>query len=153
MQSRVHRNSRQRSGFTLIELIAVIVILAILAGVAIPRYFDHASSARESSAKGVLGGVRSGITNFYANEAVAGEARYPTLEELTEIGTVMQEPIPENPYKDSDDQAGIREATWDEDDPPVTNDPEGWNYDPDAGRFWANSETVSEDDGGPENTW
>jgi prepilin-type N-terminal cleavage/methylation domain-containing protein len=41
--------SRSGGAFTLVELIAVIVVLAILAGVAIPRYFDYASRAREAS--------------------------------------------------------------------------------------------------------
>lgn len=34
------------TAFTLIELVAIIVILAILSGVAIPRFFDHSTSAR-----------------------------------------------------------------------------------------------------------
>ena len=38
-------------GFTLIELIAVVVILASLAGVALPRYFDYAARARESATR------------------------------------------------------------------------------------------------------
>ena len=39
---------RARSAFTLIELIAVIVVLAILSGVALPRYFDYADKAKEA---------------------------------------------------------------------------------------------------------
>ena len=48
MQIAVRRNPVARA-FTLIELIAVIVVLAILAGVAIPKYFDYAQNAKISS--------------------------------------------------------------------------------------------------------
>lgn len=90
-----------RKGFTLIELIAVVVILAILVGVALPRYFDYAAQAREAATKGTLGGVRAGIANFLANEVITnGAPLYPTLVQLTTLGTVMQEAIPDNPYND-----------------------------------------------------
>jgi len=141
-----------RKGFTLIELIAVIVVLVILAGVALPKYFDYSESAKESAVKGTLGGVRSGVANFFANTSIEGEATYPTLDELLERGTVMQEPIPANPYKSGDKADDVREAEWDPDNPPVAGN-EGWAYDPDTGRFWPNSAEVPSSKGGPENKW
>ncbi len=42
--------SVHRSGFTLIELIAVIVVLGILAGVAVPRYLDYSQQAHRQAA-------------------------------------------------------------------------------------------------------
>ena len=98
----MERNISVRAGFTLIELMAVVLILAILAGVALPKFFNYQTQAREASCKGTLGGVRAGIANFYANKAITSTARYPTLDELTD-GTVMQESIPENPYNDTND--------------------------------------------------
>jgi prepilin-type N-terminal cleavage/methylation domain-containing protein len=89
---------RRQRGFTLVEVIAVMVVLAILAGVAIPKFFDYSAQARASATQGTVGGVRAGIANFFANESVTGTAAYPTLVELTTIGTVMQEQIPANPY-------------------------------------------------------
>ncbi|MCA9310147.1 MAG: type II secretion system protein [Phycisphaerales bacterium] len=87
-----------KSAFTLIELIAVLVVLAILSGVALPKYFDYTARAKSSALQGALGGVRTAISNFYVNSAVDGEPQYPTLDELNTQGTVMQEPIPVNPY-------------------------------------------------------
>ena len=127
-----------RKGFTLIELIAVVVILAILAGVALPKYFDYAAQSKASACKGVLGGVRAGVANFYSNAAISGTAAYPTLAQLQTVGTVMQDQLPENPYNNS---ATIAAAVWAAT-PPVSG-ANGWNYDAAAGKFWANSHTIS----------
>lgn len=99
MMSTSRRSSAvARSGFTLIELIAVLVVLAILSGVALPKYLDYSARARSSALQGSLGGIRTGVANFFANTSADGSAAYPTLVELTTIGTVMQEAIPANPY-------------------------------------------------------
>ncbi len=133
---RNRRNPVARA-FTLIELIAVIVVLAILAGIAIPKYFDYAAQAKVSSTKGTLGGTRSAIANFYANSAVNGTAAYPTLVQLQTVGTVMQEALPANPYNNS---STIAAATWAAT-PPVTGSA-GYNYDATTGKFWLNSTTT-----------
>ncbi len=133
--------------FTLIELIAVIVVLAILSGVALPKFFDYSSKAKESACMGALGGVRSAIMNFHSNSVVesidtGATPAYPTLTELETTGTVMQDTIPDNPYNGSND---VQAATWDVEDPPVSGDA-GWNYDASSGKFWANTDTVGENE-------
>jgi len=140
-------NTHRLRAFTLIELIAVIVVLAILAGVAVPRYFDYADQARESSVRGTLGGVRSGIASYYANSSMSGTAAYPSFAQLTAVGTVMQEPIPTNELNGS---AAVRNANGEFDataSAQAVSGTEGWAYDPASGRFWANTTTSSA------NTW
>ena len=70
----IARRNPVARAFTLIELIAVIVVLAILSGIAIPKYFDYAAQAKASSCKGTLGGVRSAIASFYSKSSLNAKA-------------------------------------------------------------------------------
>jgi MSHA pilin protein MshA len=60
-----HKNSLKQSGFTIIELVVVITIIAILAAVALPRFTNMQVDARISKANAILGAIRaaSGLTH------------------------------------------------------------------------------------------
>jgi prepilin-type N-terminal cleavage/methylation domain-containing protein len=53
--------SRRAGGFTMVELIMVIIILGILASVAVPRFLNMNAEALDASRKGVVGGLNSAI--------------------------------------------------------------------------------------------
>ena len=63
-----------KNGFTLIELIIVMVILGIMASVAVPRYLDSISNAEESAEDAVISAIRSGLKQ-YANNSLFKEGR------------------------------------------------------------------------------
>ena len=61
---------RKQQGFTLIELVVVIIILGILAVTAAPRFIDLQGEAKESALDGVAGSIRSVADMSYAQMAI-----------------------------------------------------------------------------------
>jgi MSHA pilin protein MshA len=74
----VRRAVRDESGFTLVEIIAVLVILGILAMVAVPKYFDLQTKAREKALNGALAeGV--GRINQHFGERILNDIPYDSI--------------------------------------------------------------------------
>ncbi|KKO48118.1 hypothetical protein VT06_13510 [Arsukibacterium sp. MJ3] len=74
---------RNQAGFTLIELIIVIVILGILAVTAAPKFLDFGSDARKSVLQGVKGSLESASSLVYGKAIIAGKQSAAT-ETLTD---------------------------------------------------------------------
>lgn len=73
---------KNQKGFSLIELIMVIVIMGILAAVAIPKFVDLSANAKTSACKANQSAIESAAAIKYAENAAAGNAAYPAENEL-----------------------------------------------------------------------
>lgn len=85
----------QGAGFTLMELLVVMAVLAILLSLVVPRYIDKVDVARETVLRQNLLGMRTAIDQFYRDQS-----RYPkTLEEL--VNQRYLRAIPVDPITES----------------------------------------------------
>lgn len=140
---------QRRGGFTLIEVLIVVVIMAVLAATIIPQFTSSAKDARESSAKFNLHSLRGMIEMYKTHHMGAVPSGDNNLEQLTKatnqsgvVGTAgpsfpygpyMQNELPANPFTNSNKVtpftgSGTPTASGASD--------AGWIYRPSTGEIW-----------------
>jgi MSHA pilin protein MshA len=73
MKQLTNNSFSKQKGFTLIELVVVIVILGVLAATAAPKFMDLTGDARKSVMKGVQGSINSAVNLAHAKALVGGQ--------------------------------------------------------------------------------
>jgi len=79
-----------RGAFTLTELIAVIVVLAILSAVALPRFFDWGDEAKHAADEGAVGAVNSALAMAYADHIARDADSTQWVDEWPDVAAVME---------------------------------------------------------------
>ncbi len=67
----------KQNGFTLIELMIVVAIIAILAAIAIPQYNDYTARSQLSEAVTLLGGLKTSVAEQFANDNSGSSCSLP----------------------------------------------------------------------------
>ncbi len=132
---------RSIAGFTLIEVVIIIVVLGILSTIAIGKYQDFSLDAKRSACRAALGGLRGGLSTWQSQNIVKrGAATYPPIDTLRTIGRVMEQRIPPNPFQANAPDSIVTGVTKGV----VVGTRGGWAYKATTGEIWANTNTVLE---------
>lgn len=103
------KGNKKKAGFTLIELMIVIIIVGILAAIAVPIYSGFVKRARSSEAKATVGGIRTGQLVYHAEHQV-----YVTSGTFTERLTTLGIDLTKNRWFRSEADMTV---TWADADP------------------------------------
>jgi len=142
--------NRSRTGFTLIEVLIVVVIMAVLAATIIPQFASSADDAKRSSLDFNLHTIQSQIEMYKINHAGSPPSLDKFSEQMTsktsssgaltgtglDYGPYLQGKIPANPF--NGDNTVVKVAT-EGTAPTAVNGEGGWQYDESTGDFYPNN--------------
>lgn len=138
MKNRIEelRKSQGRKGFTLVELVIVVLITGIIAAIALPKMSTTTTTAKTSSAKQSLAVIRDAIELYKADNGSypADAATLPTL-----LKPYLKSPFPSAPLGTNAGNATVAVGT---DPVAVVSGSAGWAYNATTGDFYMNDSSA-----------
>jgi len=142
---------RQQNGFTLIEVLIVVIIMAVLAATIIPQFSSSTDDAKESSLKFNLHTIRSQIEMYKIHHAGTVPTLANFVDQMTKAtnssgattgtdliyGPYFQGEVPNNPFNGSSTLVAV--ATAGTEPSAVVAGGAGWQYDATTGGFYPNN--------------
>ena len=92
-----------KKSFTVLELIFVLVVIGILAGVAIPKLFPVIDTAKVKKLQSQVSAIRAAISNDYSKNIISGNNTCPSLEKNTTDNTLFENILTYPIYKNQGD--------------------------------------------------
>lgn len=137
---------KKEKGFTLIELVIVLILIGLLGAIAIPKFMDLQEEAKKNALKGALATVRSAINIYYANASLKNKTeKYPqnaaVLKALLQNGKLPENPVAPSTLTAAEKaEVKVVSGIGAGNDFGTTNggDKVGWRYNKDTGQFWSN---------------
>ena len=136
---------KTKQGFTLVELVIVILILGILAAVAVPKFFNTSTTAVDNGVRQTLSTVRNAIELYAADNGtlpgkpgVDGDGNPTSADLVTDLQDYIRGSFPVCPVGDATDPDGVKYSTADA---PITGETTpslGWHYNSTTGDFIIN---------------
>ncbi len=110
----MQRTLSVRRAFTLIELVAVILVLAILGGIAIPRYINNAQRAKDSADEGALAGMSTALNSTYMSNRSTDADSSKWITTIAAIAPAMEtKALPQGWTVDSNQLIDLRGNRYD----------------------------------------